>query len=653
MFSPIGIDIESILKGSIFVWLVASVSWPSCAVADPDYVGSTACVECHEREAKAWKGSHHALAWTWPSEDTIVADFDGTSFSQDWMTVRFSMKDGEYRASVTELDGTTKSYSVHSVVGIEPLQQYLFETEPGRLQSFDVVWDRLEGEWFHLYPDQELLPDDGLHWTGPYKNWNSRCAECHATGYEKNYDPARRSYASSQAEIGVGCEACHGPGSAHLEWAEKLHIGEDYSADLDEFGFTQSFASTEASIQQCGTCHSRRETQARTTPIPGTPFHDSYDLATLRPGLYHADGQILDEVYVYGSFLQSRMYEKGVGCKNCHDPHSSKLIATGNAVCTQCHSPAGNIEFTSLRRDLYDDPSHHFHPQGSAAAQCKSCHMPERVYMGIDWRADHSFRVPRPDLASETGAPDACTSCHEDRDPAWAAAEITSRFPNGRIGTEHYGQTLAKGRRDPETAALDLVGLALDRSRPGIVRATALWLLEDANAPGELEKLSQLVSDPDPIVRAAAARAQKAAPPDVRFRVLSEALEDPVRTVRISAARALLGVPTDDLSSEQRNNFGAAMRDWSNALAGRLDFPETQLQLAGMALTMRAIPQALSAFEEVVRLDPQLSDAWIMIVRIKAATEGRTAALRALDKALEVLPDNSALLAIASDLGRN
>jgi len=397
---------------------------PSLVQATPDYVGSQACVDCHEEEASAWKGSHHALAWTWPSPETVVADFDDTEFEHDGMVARFRVEGDTYHVKVTEKDGVTTDYRVHSVAGIEPLQQYLLETEPGRLQSFDVVWDAEQGGWFHLYPDQDLQPDDGLHWTGPYKNWNARCAECHATGYEKSYDAATRLYSSSQAEIGVACEACHGPGQDHVDWA-----ADPTQEAPAHYGFSQPFETTEQTIQQCATCHSRREAHDDSSPLPGTAFSDAYGLALLRPGLYQSDGQILDEVYVYGSFLQSKMYAAGVGCLDCHDAHSAERVADGNAVCTQCHSPAGNPRFPALSQAEYDTPAHHFHAAGSDGAQCIACHAPESVYMGNDWRADHSFRVPRPDLAAQTGAPDACTTCHTDRDAGWAAAELAERFP--------------------------------------------------------------------------------------------------------------------------------------------------------------------------------------------------------------------------------
>ncbi|MEE4119917.1 MAG: cytochrome c3 family protein [Paracoccaceae bacterium] len=618
---------------------------PALAQADSDNVGSEACVACHEDAAAAWAGSHHALAWTLPSPETVVADFDGTVFEHDGMVARFRVEGEAYHVEVTEKDGVTTDYRVHSVAGIEPLQQYLLETEPGRLQSFDVVWDTREGGWFHLYPEQDLPPDDGLHWTGPYKNWNARCAECHATGYEKAYDATTRSYASTQAEIGVGCEACHGPGQAHLAWAE------DTTQEApDGYGFSQPFATTEATIRQCATCHSRREAHDDSSPLPGTPYHDAYGLALLRPGLYHADGQILDEVYVYGSFLQSKMYAAGVGCLDCHDAHTSELVADGNTVCSQCHSPAGDPRFETLVPAEYDAPAHHFHEQGTDGAQCVSCHAPESVYMGNDWRADHSFRIPRPDLAAQTGGPDACTTCHTDRDADWAAAEIAARFPESAGRGSHYGLTLARGRENAVVAAGDLATLAGDPRQPGIVRATALWLLENANSPVTAERVAPLLADDDPLVRAAAVGAQRMADPQDRVLRLLPVLADPVRSVRMAAAKALLGAPVARLPGAAQADLDGAMAEWRAALASRLDFPETHLQLAGMALTLRAFPQAEAAFREVVRLDPQRAEAWVMLVRIAAATESAAAAYNVVKEALVAVPGDPALSALEGEL---
>ena len=412
----------------------------------PAYVGSETCADCHLEATEAWKGSHHEKAWTPTTPQNVLGDFDDAVFGHKGITSRF-FKDGEtYMIESDGPDGELTRYPVHSVVGIEPLQQYLLETEKGKLQSFDVVWDTEERRWYHLYPDQELFAGNGLHWTGPYKNWNARCAECHATDFDKNYSPEDRSYASTQQEIGVGCEACHGPGEAHLEWAGKLETSKEPWTGLSETGFTVDLSEGgEVLLQQCAGCHSRREPLDDGNPLPGTPFHDAYRLSTLREGSYHADGQILDEVYVYGSFLQSKMYAKGVTCSNCHEPHSAELRAEGNGVCTQCHSEAGNPGFSSLLQQKYDDPSHHFHEQGSKGAQCKSCHMIERTYMGIDGRRDHSFRIPRPDLSIETRAPNSCGDCHSDQSARWAAEAIERWYPDNTHRGPHFSQTIAAG----------------------------------------------------------------------------------------------------------------------------------------------------------------------------------------------------------------
>jgi predicted CXXCH cytochrome family protein len=647
-----GVGASNAVVGILICAGAVLFAWARASEAQPAYVGSAACVACHAAEAAAWEGSHHALAWTEATPENVLADFDGTTFAHDGATYRFRIDGDTYRVTVTEADGAAAEHRVHSVAGVAPLQQYLIETEPGRIQSFDVVWDVERGAWFHLYPDQNLPPDDGLHWTGPYKTWNARCAECHATGFEKNYDHRTRGYASTQAEIGVGCEACHGPGAAHLDWAAE-RPSNPAAAGLDAYGFTMRFDETEAATQQCATCHSRREAHGAGNPVPGSRYHDAYTLALLRPGLYHADGQILDEVYVYGSFLQSKMYARGVGCMDCHDAHSATLRAEGDAVCGRCHNPAGNPDFPTLKPAVYDDPSHHFHAPGTEGARCVGCHMIERVYMGNDGRRDHSFRIPRPDLAAVVGGPDACTDCHADRTAAWAAARIEDWYPDSPNRGPHYGEALAAGRLDPLAAGADLAALAMDAAQPGVVRATALWLIEGAGDPDLAGRTEDLLQDPDPVVRAAAIGAQRAAPAQERVLRLVLALSDPILTVRIAAARALLDAPIARLPQAISADLQAALADWRGSLANRLDFPETHLQLGGMALTMRNPPAAEAAFREVVGMDPQRIEAWVMVARIAAATRGRAAAAAALDEALAANPGDAVLERLATDVAQS
>jgi predicted CXXCH cytochrome family protein len=621
---------------------------PVAGADTPDYVGSAACAACHAEVSADWNGSDHARAWTLPDESTVLGDFDNATFTHAGQMTRF-LRDGDRFLVETEgPDGVRRAYDVVGVAGIDPLQQYLLSPEPGRIQAYDIAWDVEGARWYPVFPDQPAPAGEGFHWTGPYKNWDGRCAECHATGYARNYSPATDSFAPQMAEIGVGCESCHGPGAAHVAWAADPDPP-PLSAALAPVGLTVGLtvdlgASQDAEVMQCLTCHSRREAMADGNPVPGSNYHDAFSISLLRPGLYHPDGTILDEVFEGGSFLQSKMNAMGVRCSDCHDPHRADLVADGNAVCTQCHSPAGNARFPSLPLRVFDGPDHHFHPEGSAGAQCVSCHMIERTYMGVDERRDHSFRIPRPDLAG-TGSPDACTDCHTDRTAAWAAAEIAARFPGGAHRTSHFASAFAAARFSPQPDATNLLDIAVATGLPGIVRATALELVGDAVGDEIVGRIVPLLADPDPLVRAAAAVALRPVPPDERLALLRPLLSDPLRSVRHAAVRALLdAVALPEASSDPA--FTAALAEWQSALSRRADFPETHLQIGGAALTMRNFELALAAFRRAVSLDPQLVDAWSVVVRLQAAMGDQDGAAQSLARALRANPQNLTLQAL-------
>jgi predicted CXXCH cytochrome family protein len=481
-----------------------------------------------------------------------------------------------------------------------------------------------------------------LHWTGPYKTWNARCAECHATGYRKNYDPRTRRHASTQAERGVGCEACHGPGAAHAGWAR----GADPSrwSGLTAEGLTIGFAgeSAEIEIQQCAGCHARREPFADDNPLPGTPFQVAYRLALLRDGLYHADGAIEDEVYVYGSFLQSKMYARGVRCSDCHYPHTARLKAADNALCVGCHSPAGNSRFPSLRHAIYDSPSHHFHAPGSDGAVCKSCHMSERVYIGIDGQHDHWFRVPRPDLSVKTGAPNACTDCHADRSATWAAA-ITGWFPGNARRGRHFSPAFAAARNHPEALTKNLLAIADDDGLPGIVRASALDLIGRCEDALVRSRVAPLIGDDDPLVRAAVIGVLSGAENPADLQPIVPALKDEYMAVRIAAA---------PITQDPRCPWHLASGEWRASLWAKADCSETHMVIGGTALVLRDPPAAERAFREALRQDPQLIDAWTMVIRIRAAVGDREGAHAATLEALGVNPNDPALVSMLAQFDK-
>ena len=336
------------------------------------YVGRGRCIECHQEQAAEFAGSDHDLAMQPATPETVLARFDDRQLDHGGVPTRMHQQGKQFLVTTDGPDGEQQTFDVKYAFGVRPLQQYLVELEGGHVQCLPWAWDTQAEEWFHLYPDEELPAGDLLHWTGRAQNWNHMCADCHSTDVEKHYDHATNTFHTTFAEIDVSCEACHGPGSLHVELAESPSLFWDRRHG---YGLAQlKGRSSKPQLDTCARCHSRRR-NVYPGYEAGQEFLDFYEPELLDGDVYHVDGQIHEEVYVYGSFLQSRMYQRGVRCTDCHDPHSTRLVAEGNALCVRCHTAA-----------RFDTPSHHHHEANSTGAQCVACHMPERTYMIVDPR---------------------------------------------------------------------------------------------------------------------------------------------------------------------------------------------------------------------------------------------------------------------------
>ncbi len=596
----------------------------SCNVS-ADYVGAESCKSCHSDAYDAWQTSDHFKAMAVANEDTVAGAFDGKPLIFHDLQTRFYLEDGQHKVE-TDIGDGPETFDIEYTFGHSPLQQYIVDIGKGHLQVLNVAWDsRPESEggerWFHLQPDEDIEPDHPFFWARHFQNWNSRCADCHSTGVERNYDPVNHAYDTTFKEINVACEACHGPGADHV--AAGGGKGNIFNAPREvswSFAEGDSIANpsgtpSDAMVDMCGGCHSRRSIVAPLSP--GENYHDQYRLTLLEENFYHADGQIQDEVFVLGSFMQSKMHGQGVTCSNCHEPHSGKLVLQGNNLCAQCHEPA-----------TYDSKQHHFHEMSETAPSCNDCHMPETTYMQVDDRADHRFGIPHRDPTSEL--PTACLDCHE----AIPAAE---GFSPAAL-EDSYAKLMTRLRLGDTTAFRSSLELMMTGSLSNIELAT---LINTIVNPIPLPLLERYAEDEDPMIRRIAALALGELPFEESYPLLSKLATDDVSTVRHNAARTLAN-HLGDLPLEDMGFVIGLMDEYRASLDLNADSPGNLTQLGTLELSLGRMREAEKAYIRALSIEPMYLPAMLNYADMQRALGDEKIADAVLAEAVGFAPDSGA-----------
>jgi len=629
--------------------------------APATYVGSETCAGCHRAQADLWRASQHKRAMDHASETSVLGDFNDASFDYYGVRSRFFRKDGKFLVETDGPDGKLATFEIKYTFGVEPLQQYLIAFPDGRLQALSLAWDARPKEnggqrWFHLYPKEEIKHDDVLHWTKLNQNWNFMCAECHSTGVRKNYDAASDRFATTWAEISIGCETCHGQGSNHVTWArarqswwpfgkreekgrgllvrfdERKDVAWRHDPRNGEPQRNYAPAVLRKEVETCGLCHARRS-QFSEQWVPGRSLSDTHVVSGLARGLYEADGQMRDveETYNYGPFKQSKMFAAGVTCSDCHEPHAASLRAPGGEVCLACHAP-----------ETYAGAVHSRHA-GAGAPDCISCHMPARSYMVVDRRHDHGFRVPRPDLSAKFGMPNACNDCHADKPAAWAAAAVAQWYGPTRKGFQTYTGTFHAAWTDnPEAAAL-LAAVASDGGAPAYIRASALSELATHPAAGNTTLARSALSNPDPMVRIAALDVFEDMPPAQAWPLVSPLLADSVRGVRIKAAALLAAVPDANQPAADRERFARAAAEFVAAQRLNADRPEARGTLGNFYTRRGLTAEAEAEYQAALRLNPQFAPAATNLADLYRQLGRDNDGVAVLRAAIEVSPRDAGL----------
>ncbi len=620
------------------------------------YVGRKACADCHKIQYDLFQGSDHDMAMDLATAETVLGDFENTFFVHLGIPSRFFKQGERFFVNTEGPNGEFQDFEIKYVFGVRPLQQYLIEFPGGAYQCLPLCWDtrpEVQGgqRWFHIYDQERIAPEDILFWTRITQNWNYMCAECHSTNLNKGFDRFSKEYATQWSEIDVSCEACHGPGREHVRWAEAADRGQQTETSgylglalrlKETDGGTWVFKDSEKGtaersmprraqtvVETCARCHARR-TSIRAEYIHGRSFMDTHWPSVLEEQLYYPDGQILDEVYVYGSFLQSKMYNAGVSCRDCHEPHSGRVFVQGNALCFRCHSV-----------EKFGGASHHFHKENSTGALCVECHMRERTYMVIDPRRDHSMRVPRPDLSDRLETPDACILCHDHKDKSnqWAAAYAQKWYGELQDEGPHYGEVFFAGRRSYPEARDGLLQLAQDPQNPPMVRATAFHLLPRYPYPQTLEAFKKAVYDNDPLIRMTAVQGFEIVDTDERYPYVKHLLRDPIRLVRVRTAFLLAGVNRNILSSSELQALENAIQEYRQVQYYNADHPTAHLNL-GVLATLEGDPLGAEAeYRRAIAIEPRLPFTYINLADLYRAQNRDEDGEKMLREALDLNPE--------------
>jgi predicted CXXCH cytochrome family protein len=589
-----------------------------------------------------WQHSDHAKAMSIADKTSVLANFSNVNVEQYGQKAYFFMKDNRYQVTIS-YDDKSDTYPIKYTFGHFPLQQYLVETEQGRLHVLPFAWDSREKKeggqrWYHNYSHEEIRPEDRLHWRQPLQNWNGMCADCHSDGLIRGYDSEKNTFNTKFDNINVGCLSCHNDMSEHAKAPSKQKYRVDVTSINNPIGqwlrgvgektaHWQGGKRDNAFMDNCFACHSLR------APLTdgfkaNKPFLDQFMPNFTASPNYYADGQIKEEVYVYGSFLQSKMFKEGVNCLDCHDKHTMKLKIKGNGLCLQCHGA-----------EVYSVKEHHQHNNNSTGAQCVNCHMPENTYMGVDDRRDHSFKIPRPHLSKTFDTPNACIKCHEDQSNEWASSSLEKWHgkPEILLESKHLLMLLSSG----QNLSLDQhLSIIRDEQLDVISRATAIQLLSYTTPSLSAALLTPYLTHKEPLIRLSAASISILLSPIERANKLTPLLSDEFKSIRVASARSLV---SSDIPAISQSLFDKAFKELIRSLDVSSWRGEGMANKAGLAIEMNKLSVAEKALKKTIEIEPYFDTGYINLADIYRAQQKSFQAGSVLAKGVKFNPKSAVL----------
>lgn len=623
------------LKSLFFSYLIIA-SFVSCnksneyiAIVDLNnanaaFVGNQTCVACHSKEFKDWEHSHHAKAMMEVNDSSVLGDFNNAKLIRNGLTHKMFKRDDAFYVLTDGPNGTMAEFQVKYTFGYHPIQQYLVEFEQGRLQVLSLTWDVAKKEWYYMsdevYKNLSINHGNWLHWTNQAYNWNSMCAECHTTNLKKNYDPSTDSYKTTWSQLSVNCEACHGPAEYHLKWSANKEMA------IANYGFVKSMKKSDnkSQVETCARCHSRRSIYGD-YDYKWEQLHEQMAIGTIGSPNYHPDGQIKEEDFEVGSYMQSKMHEMGVKCSDCHNVHSGKVKFQDNRLCTQCHLP-----------NQYDSEKHHHHQKNQAGSSCVDCHMPGQYFMGRHFRRDHSLRIPRPDISQVTNAPNACNQCHKDKTVDWAVEKTNAWY--GSKSKDHYGFTFHKAGLGDLSAVEELKILISDSKKPLIVRQTAMDVLR-TNYPEQSQPiLNQFLNSKITELRYQSLTNSRVDATNA-LQILN-LLKDPIKGIRSTAA-IKIAENKSFLTATFQSDYDKSLKEYVAIITYNSDFPDAKLNLGNYYLLQNDAKNAESYYLKTINQDKELTQAYYNLAYLYSENNKKSDAIAVLESYLQENPKDT------------
>ncbi|MDO6560742.1 multiheme c-type cytochrome [Paraglaciecola chathamensis] len=616
----------------------------------PHYIGAQACQSCHQSEFAQWQQSDHFKAMQDATKDSVLGDFADTDVEFHNIKTRFFVENGHYKITTNNKQNKVQTFDVPYTFGFYPLQQYLVDVGEGKLQAFNIAWDSRSKEeggqrWFHLQPIEKITSEHPFFWQRHFQNWNSRCADCHTTNLKRNFEPKTNSFDTQFSEVNVACESCHGPAEQHVKLAKSDSLNKDNSGFSQLLPAVKNFAFSpnnpiahadskpnNSEINVCARCHSLRTPLSHPFSVadakqPQQSFVDDNRLEWIRAPFYNVNGSINEEVFVAGSFMQSKMQHAGVTCSNCHNAHTGKVKIQGNGLCLQCH-----------QAETFNSPEHHHHTPQTGGAMCVNCHMPEKTYMGVDDRRDHSFTIPDISFHTASSEPQACLACHDKEDKHWRAASQKVWGSNAKVNT---WQT---ARQHVQVGApqglVEAIAFIQDPSNSRLRQASLLADLNQYRSQQGVDIAIENLESDNTLLRRAAVESLNILSPQARWQVLSPKLSDPSKSVRFEMANLLMD-SVGQLSRADKAKLMPLLDEYREMLKLNADSPITQLAIGNLNLNLGDLAGAEQAYLTAYKIEPSYIPVLIQISEFYRQQGQDEKGAGYLAKALKVEPNNA------------